>query len=92
MFEFTQRWVFEDLKFIGDHSSCWVDSIRSKLSETFFNMCKEIHPDAAPKNVDYYMTHDFSSDPIRKINIEVEVDRENPYLGYGYNKKLKTTI
>ena len=92
VFDFTGRWVFEDLKFIGDHGSCWVDSIRSHLSELYFDMCKEIHPDEAPRNVHYFMTHGFGSDPIRKINIEVEIDRENSYLGYGYNKKLKTII
>ena len=92
VFEFTGRWFFEDLKFIGDHGSCWVDAIRSHLSELYFDMCKEIHPNEAPRNVHYFMTHGFSSNPIRKISIEVEIDRENSYLGYGYNKKLKTII
>ena len=79
----------ESLEFIGDHSSCWGDSLNSKLNEIYFQMCQYIDPNKAPAKVYYHLSHNLGSLPFRKIEINVDLDRKNPYRGYGYNKILR---
>jgi hypothetical protein len=56
---------------VGNHDSCWIDSVESALNHHYFEMCHEVNPGVAPASLSH-----FTSFGLNDMWTEVLVKRE----------------
>lgn len=75
---------------IGNHDSCWRDSVRSFLSEQYFAMCEEVNAEARPCD----LTNDCQLgliDPWKEVKMVTASDEEKEPRGY-WKKLVKIEV
>lgn len=76
---------------VGNHDSCWIESVQTKLMEIYFAMCKEVDDDTAPRDLNQFTSLGLFGDAPRLVEVELELDKErNVKHGSDYWRKVKT--
>lgn len=60
-------------KNVGNHDSCWIDSIDTELSQLYFRMCETVNKDVAPVTLNTYNTMNVFC-PITLVEVALESD------------------
>ncbi len=73
---------------VGNHDSCWIDAVDSRLSEVYFEMCAQVNKDKAPKLLNEYSDFDLFH-PVEFVEVTLDWDTErNKEHGHQYWKKV----
>jgi hypothetical protein len=52
--EWPGRWKEIELnrwENVGNHDTCWIDAVESRINEVYFSMCEKVNPNIAPKDL-----------------------------------------
>lgn len=76
---------------VGNHDSCWIDSVESKLSKIYFDMCDSVSNTTAPVNLRQHSWFYFLGPSIEYVEVQMEWDDIlNVANGSQYWRTIKT--
>ncbi len=76
-------------KNVGNHDSCWIDSVETELTQTFFAMCKQVNSKKAPAALSQYSTLNLFR-PVSFVEATLDWDKvRNETDGQQYWKQVQ---
>lgn len=75
------RWDNDKLVWtnVGNHDSCWIDSIESALSEIYFTLAESCDPTVAPIKLHKFVSHQMGTS-VTFVEVDMMRDDSNPKL------------
>lgn len=92
---------YENWENISNHDSCWRDAIRSKVSEVYFHMCKEVNADRENAGLESIAPRDIHThahvpmfeqlfEVLEDVEYERDYEAEEHYIGTRWKVRKKS--